>query len=191
MFRCIILWCLALGCPSAVVPGVTPGRLSFLVIGDWGGTDEPPYYLPGQLATAQGMAHVAAVLDSQFVVALGDNFYVYGIRSNAHDARFQRTFEDIYTAPALQTPWHVVAGNHDHYGNVTAQMAYAGQSVRWKYPDLYHTWTLAIPNSSMTVQVILIDTVVLEGSQNDAAGNWLSAPGFQPVLSRMTMEQSR
>ncbi len=38
------------------------------------------------------MGAVAAELDSQFTVALGDNFYGFGV-TNVSDPRFQETFE--------------------------------------------------------------------------------------------------
>ncbi len=38
------------------------------------------------------MGAVAAALDSQFTVALGDNFYGFGV-TNVSDPRFQETFE--------------------------------------------------------------------------------------------------
>ena len=122
---------LALGAHAAIVAPTTE-QLSFLAIGDWGGTDGAPYYEPGQMACSHGMAKVAHALDSKFVVALGDNFYGSGIHGNAHNPRFRETFEDVYTDKALQTPWYIIAGNHDHLGNVTAQIEYTQWSARWR-----------------------------------------------------------
>lgn len=45
---------------------------------------------------------------------------------------WQETFEQVFTAPGLrELPWFVLAGNHDHAGNVTAQLAYGHRSPRW------------------------------------------------------------
>ena len=84
-------------------------------------------------------------------VGLGDNFYTCGIncgiKSGPHagtcdrfttkvphmpncspdesNFRFRDVFEDVYAAPSLQNlTFRVISGNHDHHGNVSAQIAY-------------------------------------------------------------------
>lgn len=44
---------------------------------------------------------------------------------------YQDTFESVYTAKSLRVPWYVLAGNHDHAGNVKAQIEYSQKSNRW------------------------------------------------------------
>lgn len=82
------------------------------------------------------------------------------------DPRFNTTFEDVFTNPSLQGPeykFYIVGGvrarhaffglpslavmlstsaqNHDHLGNITAQVDYSRTSTRWVFPAEYYTFT--------------------------------------------------
>ena len=83
------------------------GNLRFLAIGDWGGVDHFPYHTKEQMETADGMAKVASEHESEFVLALGDNFYYAGLKGDADEAsmRFQETFEKVYSHDELMVPW--------------------------------------------------------------------------------------
>lgn len=155
-----------LGVSSSLVLGLAAGEgLNFLAVGDWGGISYRPYTTPTQKACADGMGVVAEAVNAQFVLALGDNFYHEGIETDVSDHRFEDTFEEVYAAPSLQVPWYVLAGNHDHYGNVTAQIEYSKVSSRWTFPDFNHNhvfeWTE--DDATYSMEVIMIDTVNLVG----------------------------
>lgn len=61
-----------------------------------------------------------------------------------------------------------MAGNHDHNGNVEAQVAYKSpNSDRWKFPSLYYTFTETVPGTKISVQFVMIDTVVFSGIIDD------------------------
>lgn len=109
----------------------------------------PPYRTRRELHVSHQMAATAEEIDASYVVALGDNFYFAGIRSDEHDFRFKSTFEDVFSQDSLDIPWLVCAGNHDHYGNVSAQIAYSQLSQRWKFPNLY--WTQVFKAGSYSV----------------------------------------
>ncbi len=83
------------------------GNLRFLAIGDWGGVDHFPYHTKEQMETADGMAKVASDHESEFVLALGDNFYYAGLKGDEYEAemRFQETFEKVYSHDELMVPW--------------------------------------------------------------------------------------
>ncbi|XP_041378878.1 LOW QUALITY PROTEIN: tartrate-resistant acid phosphatase type 5-like [Gigantopelta aegis] len=112
--------------------------LNFVMLGDWGGQSDPPYYTTTEKKVATSMGAKAKEINSQFTVTLGDNFYDGGVESE-DDPRFQTTFENIFTASSLQKRWYAVCGNHDHHGNISAQIAYTKKSSRWYMPDLYYT----------------------------------------------------
>ncbi|XP_067677469.1 tartrate-resistant acid phosphatase type 5-like [Haliotis asinina] len=140
--------------------------LRFLVIGDMGGLPTYPYITPVELGTSQEMATIADKYGVSFIMELGDNFYYDGV-TNVDDPRFKFTFEQVYTAPSLQVPWYLVAGNHDHNGNVSAQIAYSQVSRRWNYPYFFYPLTFDIPNSDATIDFVMTDTVTLCGNVAD------------------------
>ncbi|XP_074386495.1 tartrate-resistant acid phosphatase type 5 isoform X2 [Zonotrichia albicollis] len=133
---------LALSLLSPPALGAPGGALSFLALGDWGGLPEPPFVTPRQVATAAAMGRAATELGGDFVLALGDNFYYEGVKDE-WDPRFQDTFERVFVSPGLRgVPWFVMAGNHDHAGNVTAQLRYSRHSPRWHFPHPYYSLRL-------------------------------------------------
>ena len=66
--------------------------LNFMVVGDWGGQDEPPYYTYPEQDVAKQMGDIAASIGAQFTLSVGDNFYDNGV-TDVDDPRFRETFE--------------------------------------------------------------------------------------------------
>lgn len=150
LFLLLIEWVLMGSASSSTTKRSTQeDSLLFLAIGDWGGTSDEEPTSPSELDNSRGMAKaVQSILSTStkpmkadFVLALGDNFYSHGIQSNEHSSRFQETFEGVFVEKELQCPWYAVAGNHDHLGNVTAQIEYGrmNTTTRWTMPDLNYT----------------------------------------------------
>lgn len=105
-------------------------ELVFQSLGDWGWGNE------AQRRVAAAMARVAEAEGCDFIVSVGDNFYPEGV-AGIDDPKWRTHFEDIYTAPALQVPWHVAIGNHDYDGDVDSQIEYTGHNWRWRMPSHY------------------------------------------------------
>uniref|UniRef100_A0A0G4I267 acid phosphatase n=1 Tax=Chromera velia CCMP2878 TaxID=1169474 RepID=A0A0G4I267_9ALVE len=116
------------------------------------------------------MGKVAKEISASFVLALGDNFYSSGIPSDDHDKRFIKTWEDIYIqeTPSLRVPWYMCAGNHDHKGNVSAQIEFSHDNEYWNFPDYNYAFSRewADPSTGRALQAdfILLDTVLLSGT---------------------------
>ncbi|XP_048473841.1 tartrate-resistant acid phosphatase type 5-like isoform X1 [Rhincodon typus] len=150
--------------------------IRFLAIGDWGGLPYSPFTTPVEKRTARQMGVVVEFMGADFVLSLGDNFYYNGVNS-VTDKRFQETFEEIFSAKSLKdVPWFVVAGNHDHLGNVTAQIEYSKVSKRWNFPHYYYDLNFTIKDSNTTVTILMLDTVLLCGNSDDFQGKEPEAP---------------
>jgi len=169
MFRPVIVACLLADVSAST---------SFLVMGDWGGDEHRPYTTPDELDTAKGLDAVAKELGSKFALALGDNMYHSGVTS-VHDRRFDETFENVFTGDAVSEKsgfkFHLVAGNHDHLGNVNAQIEYSNVSSRWSFPSLYYTFTEKADDGA-TVQFVMLDTVTIAGN-SQISGRSNQLPG--------------
>lgn len=162
----MVRWLGALFATCITHVAASDSDLHFLVMGDWGGSESSPYTTSSEVALAKGMNTAAEQLGAKFALALGDNFYSHGLDS-VDSSRFDDTFEQCFSGSNLQASngftFHVVAGNHDHRGNVQAQIDYTQHSERWSFPDFYYTFAKTAPDGA-TVQVVLIDTVMLFGN---------------------------
>eukprot|EP01037_Dinobryon_pediforme_P002184 gene2184-2221_t len=140
---------------TAIVPSVPAMALSaglpFVLVGDWGRRGAKK-----QREVGAQMGVTAAEMGSRFVISMGDNFYEDGV-SGLDDPQWSGSFESIYHAPSLQTPWHVILGNHDYQGNVEAQIAYSARSKRWNMPARYFMTSETLPDGS-GVDFFYLDT---------------------------------
>ena len=106
--------------------------IRFAVIGDWGW-----YGQADQMKVAASMEKVGAECAYDFIVSTGDNFYDSGVDS-VGDVLWDLSFENVYSGAHLQCPWYVILGNHDYRGAPSAEIAYSGNSPRWRLPSKYY-----------------------------------------------------
>lgn len=168
-FSLVLMWVLVAADVGSTPPfeKLTPGRaeeckaLSFMVTGDWGGSAVWPYTTSAQLSVAAALGQRAGEIGTNFTLLLGDNFYFSGVTS-VDDQRFNSTFENVFTNDHLRSEnyFRVIAGNHDHYGNVSAQIAYSSRSPRWFFPSLYYDFVEVVsgPSGKLRVHIVMIDT---------------------------------
>jgi tartrate-resistant acid phosphatase type 5 len=131
-------------------PAATSGEAVFQVIGDWGFGNE------NQAKVARAMAEVADANGCDFIISTGDNFYPRGVTS-ATDEKFRTHFEEPYSALSLRVPWYVALGNHDHNGDIRAQIDYGRLNTRWILPAPYYKRTVRLPGGS-TADFFFLDT---------------------------------
>jgi tartrate-resistant acid phosphatase type 5 len=136
------------------------GGLNFLVVGDWGRNGEKD-----QRDVAAQMGRAADDTAAKFVISVGDNFYEDGVAS-VDDPQWQSSFEQVYTAPSLHVPWHVVLGNHDYHLSSDAQIAYGKISKRWNMPARYFTRTEPI-DAATAADFFYLDTMPMASFDDD------------------------
>ncbi|KAL3510334.1 hypothetical protein ACH5RR_029735 [Cinchona calisaya] len=118
LYKIILIYGLCLVFSKAELPRFahatkSDGSLILLVVGDWGrrGTFN-------QTEVAIQMANVGRLVDPDFIISTGDNFYEDGLTC-VDDPAFEESFSNIYMGPEQ---WYSVLGNHDYRGDVLAQL---------------------------------------------------------------------
>merc|ERR1711957_1081209 len=96
-------------------------------------------------------------------MGMGDNFYDSGIDSK-HKDRFSAGFEDAFSASAFKNmPFYAIAGNHDHWGDVSVQVDYHQKgSGRWNFPQHNYNVDETLPDGKK-LRFCMFDSVDLIG----------------------------
>lgn len=168
--------------PEDLPPPFSPEALNFIVVGDWG---RDGFF--NQQDVADQMGETAAEIRSRFVISTGDNFYPSGV-DNLNDFKWVTSFERIYTAPSLRTPWYVVLGNHDWQGNVDAQIGYSAYSDMWTMPDRYYAREIPVADS-LNALFVFIDTTPIADADHSRiypqSERWLKSRQLQWIDSTL------
>ncbi len=88
-----------------------------------------------------------------FALAPGDLFYPDGVH-DVWDGKLRNLFDDIYS-PEL--PFYLVAGNHDHRGNLLALKEYSMFNSNFRMPNLFYR----IPGLPPFLTIVGVDTQLL------------------------------
>lgn len=142
-------------------------KVRFAVLGDFG-VGENKAKGHAQLSVAKRLKKECASRENTpacaFVVTVGDNIYPDGV-PDVFSPLFAEVFEQVYKdLPPL--PFYLVAGNHDHNGNMQAQIEYSYFSERWRMPARNY----ALEGLPSWLRIHLIDTEPMEETtQEDAA----------------------
>ena len=94
----------------------------FISFGDWGENTT----LKHQLKTLINMKNPDAIL------SLGDNFYEYGVNTPS-DPMWTTHYTSFFTKP-----FFAILGNHDHLGNIQAQIDYSTLNPLWIMPRRFY-----------------------------------------------------
>jgi len=158
------------------------GMSYFFSVGDFGVAACETAYKAGNVERSGGIGHyacgaenqkrvadvmekLAGTLKPKFILSLGDNFYIRGVK-NLEDPQFKESFVDVYRYGHLEElPWQVSLGDHDHRGNVTAMLLW--QNEKWQLPSPYYSFQYPVGKKHM--EFLITDSVGLEGGMLEEA----------------------
>lgn len=176
LFMILILFVVSCQTKSKPEIRVIDDALTFYVVGDWGRNGHAY-----QQDVADMMNACGAIIEPEFIVSTGDNFYQNGVAS-IDDPLWISSFENVYQGEHLLEYWYPVLGNHDYHGNVQAQIDYSKKSQRWKLPARYYVVDHALENDTDTLKLIFIDS-------NPFEDKYYHEAGYENVWSQDTTAQ--
>lgn len=113
----------------------------------------------GQQELANQMQLMTKVIEPEFILTTGDNFYPNGVAST-QDPYWISSFENVYRGFGLFVPWYAILGNHDYRGNYQAEIDYTTVSQRWNMPAQYYVQEKS--EDDVSVKFVFIDTSPFE-----------------------------
>lgn len=169
--------------------GCTSDKVRFVGIGDWGEKTATA----ALNAVRDGILAEAANID--FVLNAGDNFYTFGVGSTS-DAQWTNSWYNRYSiGTKLTVPWFSILGNHDHYGNSDAQIAFSKSTKAgakyWIMPDEFYSVDVT-GASGKKFKMVFTDTITVgasdltwvTGQVQDAAADFVLAVGHYHIYSQ-------
>jgi tartrate-resistant acid phosphatase type 5 len=143
--------------------------IRFIVFGDVGAGQDGAFGHE-QLRVSQAMSAICPPrsLDPKngcdFALITGDLIYPDGV-SDVWDRQFVDKFEQMYRSYGDKFKFFAVTGNHDHRGNVTAQVEYTYLSKLWYMPERHY----AVPNLPSWLRIYGLDTNPISNGESEKA----------------------
>jgi tartrate-resistant acid phosphatase type 5 len=157
--------------------------LKFMVFGDWGRNGED-----NQKQVAREMGIIAKKFKPELIISTGDNFYPNGVRST-RDHNWLASYENIYTAHALQSDWYPVLGNHDYKGDPQAEIDYSAVDRKWNMPARYYSKIFYINgDTTLGVMFVFLDTTPF--LSESYSGDALNVKGQDTAGQRIWLEKT-
>lgn len=171
-------------------PEHDPETFQLFALGDIG------WDSPEREQVVRRMAEVARTSSPDCIALLGDNFYREGV-SSVDDPRWRTGFEECFPRSELDVPFVAALGNHDHNGNVDAQIEYSQRSSRWHMPGRWYSHERALGTGGERIAMFTVDTTPLRenwfgGSEQvdwleeelrRCTATWRVVLGHHPMLS--------
>lgn len=149
-------------------------EIRFVAVGDWGKRTVQQ----DEIATCISRVHADGVL------ALGDNFYEFGVES-VEDPLWDSVFLDVYRP--MKTPWFPVLGNHDYMKNPMAQIGFSQKCPLWRFPNRYYDQKFYWGSGQhQGVHLIAIDSFDLAPQESFQMCNVANVPD---ILKRLDTEK--
>lgn len=148
--------------------------MELLVMGDIGHSN--CLFTKTVKTTAEKLGHIVSA-----GIVLGDNFYTHGVTS-VEDPLFKAVFVDILTQRLPNIPFHMILGNHDHLGNISAQVEYSSRNPQWIMPSFHYRRNFVSGDGAVTC-IWFLDTDPLAYKQrlrDPAQLSWLDATLADP-----------
>ncbi|CAE7752761.1 Acp5 [Symbiodinium sp. CCMP2592] len=160
------------------------------------GVDDQP-----QLLVANAFKARAALVDPQYILNVGDNFYWGGIEKTCGSPmdqisyptkhQFDQIFEGVYQGAGLTNkPWFSVLGNHDWGGfkfdnGWDQQISYTWASNRWVMPAPYYKTSVVYADQDFDVDYFFLDSNFIDAMppEEDPNHNMCSRKNNKPSAS--------
>ena len=130
----------------------------FIAFGDWGENSELKHHIK----------EFINLKNPDAIISLGDNFYNYGISSTSDtmwETHYKCYFSKLFFA---------ILGNHDHLGNIQAQIDYSKLHSSWIMPHRFYNRSykecnlIALDTYELAPIESMMNTVAMKNNPNQA-----------------------